>query len=267
MKALTRTLLRCTATLLLGATAILPIIGTAHAGGSRPLLKSDFFGITGTSTAYLVNDDHAVIAGTKYAHAVQINTCGVTQGVSINVQRLTGYRAISFVLGLEDQSPVNATMTLVVTADGNQVYKKLVRQGSISTVEIPFGKAQVFNFSAETSSCEAYLLLANPVALPTGSTSPVPPSIPTGKITVQFFSTTVTAGGQQVALVATASNASVTLVIDYPNGSQMVIGPRQAGPDGHLAVTWAIPSGVHGPIHVTVDSAGMVAQGSFTVSS
>jgi hypothetical protein len=258
-------MVRCAAALLLGTTALLTVVGISYANGARPLLKGDFFGIGG-QTAYLVNDDHAVIGGTKYPRAVEINTCGPVQGVSINTRKLAGYRAISFVLGLEDRSPSDATMTFVVTADGNQVYKKLVRQGSLSTVQIPFDNAQVLNLSADTSSCEAYLLLANPVALPGGATSPAPPPIPGGKATVKLFSATVAPGGQQVALVATAGDASVTLVVDYPNGSQIVIGPMQAGADGHLALTWTIPSGVHGTVHVTVDSEGKVLQGTFSVS-
>jgi hypothetical protein len=56
------------------------------------------------------------------------------------------------------------------------------------------------------------------------------------------------------------------LVIDYPHGPQMVLGPKQAGPDGHLALTRTIPSGVHDTVHVTADIASKVAQSMFTVS-
>jgi len=58
-------------------------------------------------------------------------------GVSISARNCREYRAISFVLGLEDQNVVGTTMNFVVAADGNQVYKKLVRQGSLSTVGDP----------------------------------------------------------------------------------------------------------------------------------
>jgi len=124
-----------------------------------------------------------VIAGTKYARAVEIESCGAAYGVSISAQKLPGYRAISFVLGLEDQNVVGTTMNFVVAADGNQVYKKLVRQGSLSTVEIPLGKAQVLSLSAieVTGGSCAELLLANPVALPSGALPAAPPSGPAAK--------------------------------------------------------------------------------------
>jgi hypothetical protein len=225
------------------------------------------------ATAYLTNSSNAAIAGTKYARAVEITVCydGVMEGVSLNAQKLAGYTGVSFVLGMEDRNAVGGTTTFVVTADGKQVLQKLVRQGTFSTVVIPFGKAAVFNFAATVPStgCD-YLLLANPMAIGGAQPSaqqPAPQPAPSGGTPVlQLVSTTVSAGGQETALVTTAKNASVGIIIDYPDGSQVLVGPKRAGPDGHLVYTWQVPAGTHGTVHLVVDKGGAVAEGTFTVS-
>jgi hypothetical protein len=93
-----------------------------------------------------------------------------------------------------------------------------------------------------------------------------PPARPAARTTLHLFSTSVAPGGQQVALVFTAPFAMTSMVITYPDGSQQVVGPQRAGPDGHFGYAWTLPGDIFGTVHVTVDSAGRVAQGSFTVS-
>jgi hypothetical protein len=79
------------------------------------------------------------------------------------------------------------------------------------------------------------------------------------------FSSSVAPGEQQVALVTTVPYAMTSLVISYPDGSQQVAGPQRAGSDGHFAYAWTVPGGIQGTVHVTVDCAGRVAQGTFSV--
>ncbi|MDB5059105.1 MAG: hypothetical protein JWO59_2577 [Chloroflexi bacterium] len=84
--------------------------------------------------------------------------------------------------------------------------------------------------------------------------------------TLKFLSPTATAGSQEVALVVAGKNAAVGIVIDYPTGVQVVVGPKTAGADGHLVYTWTIPKGTTGKVVVTVVSAGKVKQGTISVS-
>jgi hypothetical protein len=85
------------------------------------------------------------------------------------------------------------------------------------------------------------------------------------KTTLQIGSASLAAQGQQTIQVSTGKNAAVTLIIDYPDGTQVAV-PSHAGADGTYTYKWAVPSSVHGTVHVTADSAGAVAQGTFTVS-
>ena len=91
------------------------------------------------------------------------------------------------------------------------------------------------------------------------------PSAPPMKTALQIGSASLAAQGQQTIRVSTGKNAAVTLVIDYPDGTQ-VAAPGRVGADGAYTYTWAVPTGMHGTVHVTADSAGTVAQGTFTVS-
>ena len=85
------------------------------------------------------------------------------------------------------------------------------------------------------------------------------------KVGLTFLSASVSPGSQQAALVATAANASVVIVVTYPDGSQTVIGPKRTTADGKLVYTWSIPKNVHGTVQVAAVSAGGVAQSSFVV--
>jgi choice-of-anchor C domain-containing protein len=83
--------------------------------------------------------------------------------------------------------------------------------------------------------------------------------------TLQLGAATVAAGGSETIGVTAAPNAPVALVIDSPDGTQVVT-PGHADASGHYSYTWAVPSGAHGTVHVVADSAGSVAQATFTVS-
>jgi hypothetical protein len=84
--------------------------------------------------------------------------------------------------------------------------------------------------------------------------------------TLKFLAASATAGSQESALVVAQKNAPVSIVIDYPSGIQVVVGPKPAGPDGHLVYTWTIPKDTVGKVVVTVVSGGQVTQGTITVS-
>jgi hypothetical protein len=73
------------------------------------------------------------------------------------------------------------------------------------------------------------------------------------------------AGGQQTVQATAGKNASVALVVDYPDGSQLVV-PGHAGADGHYSYSWAIPGSVHGTVKVWLDAGGSIAHATFTVS-
>ena len=134
----------------------------------RPLLKPDFYGYQGDDTLFQTNDKEAVVAGDRYARAVRIQTCGAPFGVSLNAARLRGYSSVRFDVGIADRTDVDSRATFTATADGKTVYKAALQQGQIARrVTIPFGKANVFSFSAlQTKGVCTDVLIGNPVALP-----------------------------------------------------------------------------------------------------
>ena len=98
-----------------------------------------------------------------------------------------------------------------------------------------------------------------------GASTPVPGTgSGAGAVTLKLAAS-VAAGGQQTVQASTGKGASVALVVDYPDGSQLVA-PGHAGPDGHYSYSWTLPAGVHGTVKVWLDAGGSIAQGSFTVS-
>jgi len=273
-------LIRSAGALALAAATLIPMATGTRAAGERPLLAGDFIGLVDGGayfhSAYLASDAKVLVAGTHYARAVELLSLNENHpaSASINTQRLAGYVAVRFALGLKDSDDTTATMTFTATADGAQVYRRVLHQGALATqVTIPFGTARVIAFRAiknddpKSAYTAERLILGNPAALSAGSTQPAQPTqtTPAGTLELQVVSPVVAGGGQQTVIASTAPNASVTVVIDYPNGLQAVAGPRQAGGDGHLVYTWAVPGGVQGAVHVTVDSAGKVTQGSFVV--
>jgi len=249
----------------------------ARVTGPRPLLQADFFGYQTSSSAtvgnkstYLTNDTHAVVAGTAYPHAIELapfNTFD-TVGISLNARKLAGYTAVSFDVGVEDRNPAGTVMKIVVTADGKTIFSATQRQGQLARqVVLPFGHAQVFSFTASEVSggshiTDDFMLIGNPVALPGGAPAPA-------GTTLRLSSPSIAAGGRQTALVTAPAGASVTLVFDYPDGSQRVVGPTQADANGQLTDVETVPTGMQGAVQVVaISSAGgrtSIAQAAFTV--
>ncbi len=121
---------------------------------------------------------------------------------------------------------------------------------------------QVSVWVKNSSSTESYSWSGTLVP---GSAPVSPTPVPPGKV-LAFSSPSVAAGGHQTATVAIKSGSSVVLVIDYSNGKQQVLGPIVAGTSRRAVFTWEIPKSVSGTAHVTLDSPGVVVQGTFSVS-
>lgn len=105
------------------------------------------------------------------------------------------------------------------------------------------------------------------IQAPTAGQTPVPGAgtAQPGPLVLKLAATSLAAGGQQTVQATAAKGAAVALVVDYPDGSQLVV-PGHAGADGHYAYSWAIPAAVHGTVKIWLDAGGSVAQATFTVS-
>jgi len=264
MKVLRTTLMRFAATLAIGAAAHLPQMGISHAAGPRPLKAGDFFQMsTAAVMVPTATSPVPTIAGEHFARALIM---GSLQTASFNTARIPGYGALQAQVGITDNSDAGTTAPLIITGDGKVLYSHVFTYGQVAVrIVVPFGKAQAITIANGLAGSQN-LLLANPVLLPSGaSTPPTAPGASSGKASLQFFSATATAGGQQTALITAAKNALVAIVIDYPDGTQVIVPSKRAGPDGHYAYTWTVPDGIHGLVHITVDAAGAVTQGTFTV--
>ena len=100
-------------------------------------------------------------------------------------------------------------------------------------------------------------------ALPGGSTGP---AAPTSKRPLTLGSVTVAVGGKQTATVAINAGEWGVVVVDYPNGTQKVLGPTVAPSNDQVRFTWAVPSGIQGVVRVTLDAGGTLTRASFTVT-
>jgi Protein of unknown function (DUF642) len=154
---------------------------------------------------------------------------------------------------------------------------KLVPNPPSTTYKIPWVKRTlVFTATAASTTIEfdAFYLHGYPLgldnvqvrAIQTAAATGTPqPGGNTATVTLQLAAPTLAAGSQQTVQGTAGNNASVALVVDYPDGTQL-LAPLKAGTDGHYTYKWTVPTSVHGTVQVLGDSAGKSAHGSFVVS-
>lgn len=256
-------------------------LGPSHhalAAGPRVLTLSDMGDETGAEGA-----NGQAIAGAKYAKATLLAWNGAY--VTLFTHQFPGYAALTVAVGIVDGGNDNhpGTVTVSATIDG-RVFKSITKTyGQAATqLTVPFGQSSQIKLSIhENQKLGFYVLLGNPtlvtsipkaVATPpafgsgggTGSGGSGVAGTGSGKTTLKLFSASVASGGQETALISTGSNATLTVVITYPSGSQQVLGPKKAGADGNFAYSWVVPGGMAGIVHVVVVSSS-VAQATFTI--
>jgi hypothetical protein len=232
---------------------------------------SDFSGAEGANGSS--------ISGVTYAKATLLAFNG--SYVTLYTHKWPGYAAFTVAVGIADTSVDNhpGTTTILVTVD-NKPFKSMTKSAGQAATQltVPFGQASQIKLQIHNNQKQGlYVLLGNPtlvtsvpkaVATPpafgsSGGTGSIHVSAGV-KTTLTLFSASVTAGGQETALITTGANAVLTVVITYPGGSQQVVGPKKAGADGHFAYSWTVPGGVTGVVRVVVVSTG-VAQSTFTI--
>jgi hypothetical protein len=106
--------------------------------------------------------------------------------------------------------------------------------------------------------------LHNSAAAPSGSSAPTP--TPTTKKTLALSSASISAGGKEIATVSIKPGQSASLIVDYPNDTEKLLGPTVAGSSGRVSFPWSVPAGVKGLVHVTLDVDGALTTANFTVS-
>ncbi len=122
-----------------------------------------------------------------------------------------------------------------------------------------------FSITVQNAKSGEYFTWSGTLAPSTAAAPLSTPSPPTGTKALKLSSDVVAAGGHERATAAVRAGESGVLVVNYPNGTQKVLGPTAAGASGEVSFTWAIPSGVRGVVHVTLEAGGLLTQGSFTV--
>lgn len=239
------------------------------AAGPRVITLSDMGDESGAEGA-----NNSAIAGAtyKYGTLLAFNNAYVT----LFTHKFPGYGAFTTAVGVVDGS-VDAhpgTATVSVTVDGKLVKRITKAYGQAATIfTVPFGQASQIKLTLHENQPKGlYILLGNPTVV-TSVAKPVatPPAIGSGsgvagsaRTMLKLFSASVATGGQETALITTNANASLTVVITYPGGTQQVVGPKKAGGDGHFAYSWVVPGGVAGVVRVVVVSSG-VAQATFII--
>jgi hypothetical protein len=264
--------------LLIACSTLIETDRGAYAAGSRPVTSGDWGDFSGSE-----NGAGNAIAGVTYKQAVLLafNNSYIT----LYPGKFPGYAALTVAVGIPDGSTTNhpGTETITFTKDGT-LFKKITKSyGQLATmVTVPFGKASQIKIQIHDNQKQGfYIVLGNPTVVATvpkavatpepiaggngGNSGTTGGGSTTGKTTLKLFSSTVSAGGQETALITAGHGAELTVVITYPNGSQLVLGPKKAGADGNFAYTWTIPAGVKGKVHITVVSYSTVASSTFTV--
>ncbi len=217
------------------------------------------------------------ISGVTYAKATLL--AFDKSYVTLFTHKYPGYAALTVAVGIVDASTNNhpGTNTVQVTLDGKPFKSITKTYGQAATqLTVPFGKASQIKIEMHNNQKAGFYVLLGSPTLVTSIPKAVatPPAFGSGggngsnggsgKTTLSLFSASVAAGSQETALITTGTNASLTIVINYPNGTQQVVGPKKAGADGHFAYSWNVPGGMAGVTRVLVDSSG-VAQGTFTI--
>jgi len=206
-------------------------------------------------------------------NGVLANASGIQQSFPTTIGQR--YRTVFY------QSAISTQPTIVRFTIAGQSRNFTYQIGPTDTrVKLPWVKRDfVFTATSASTTIEFQALFTKGywVALdnvqvraiqpPAASGTPTPGAgtgIITGTVTLQLAVPSLLAGGRQMVQGIAARNAAVALVVDYPDGTQLLV-PLKAGPDGHYTDTWAVPASVHGLVHVLVDSVGTSAHGSFTV--
>jgi hypothetical protein len=236
-----------------------------HALAPRPLTRNDFFGTSegfdSTGSSFVAKVARATFATT--ATFALNGHYPDTATASFNATLLHGYNTVTFLLGIDDASATGTIASLVVLRD-HVFYKGFAVQSGMAAIRviIPFLGHTIITFQAQTGSTKYTMLdLGNLEAVYFRATS-------RAVVPLRLTAPSVVSGGSQTIFVATAPTGSFTLVITYPNGTQVVVGPKLADAAGQFRYAWSLPSGVTGTVHVAlIEGSGTITQASFTIRS
>ncbi|HXT38031.1 MAG TPA: NPCBM/NEW2 domain-containing protein [Chloroflexota bacterium] len=259
-------------TLVMALSTLLGPSRQALAAGPRVITGSDLADFNG-----IEGDNNGSISGATYAKGILM--AGDKAFITLDTHHFPGYTAFTTAVGVGDGSVDDhpGTASVLVTVDGRLVKTITKPYGQAATIlTVPFGQASQIKLTLhENQKKGLYILLGNPAVLTNvPKAAATPPAFGSGggngggsgggKTTLTLFSASVAAGSQETALITTGANAALTVVITYPGGTQQVLGPKKAGPDGHFAYSWTVPGGIAGVARVVVVSSG-VAQATFTI--
>jgi hypothetical protein len=258
-------LVRLLVCVVLLAASLCSVTATAQALAPRPLTRNDFFGTSGgfdSTRASFV----AKVAGAKLSTAVTFALNGNypdTATASFNTTLLHGYNTLTFLLGMDDASSTGTIASLVVLRD-HVFYKGFAVHSGMAAnrIIIPFLGHTTVTFQVQTGSTKYILLdLGTLEALYFRPT-------PRAMVALRLNAPAVVNGGNQTLIVTTAPIGNFILAITYPNGTQVVVGPKQADAAGQFRYAWSVPSGVMGTVHVAlIEGSGTITQTSFTIRS
>jgi choice-of-anchor C domain-containing protein len=160
---------------------------------------------------------------------------------------------------------LTSTYTYQADANGSPQQMEWVRRAitftakAASTTVAFYAYQTCCNVGLGLDNVQVHALASSGTLLPGAGTAVI-----TGTVTLQLAAPTVTSGSQQTVQGAAGKNAAVALVVDYPDGTQLVAALK-AGADGHYSHTWTVPASTHGLVQVLVDSAGKTARRTFTL--
>ena len=223
----------------------------AHALAPRPLTGTDFldYGFyTGFAGELIINGEH-------YKDGVGCHVFpGNTEGASLNAHALVGYNAVVFKAGFQEGSG-GGSAELRISRD-NRLYRTVILRNGFpaQTIQILFAGAGTIELALVVGA-EEHLALAEPTAI-----------LATGRgVALALGATSVQPGALLPISVTTAPSAPVALIIAYPDGTELAVGPTPASARGKFSYALRVPPTVHGTVRVVAVTDKVVAQATFTV--
>ena len=142
-------------------------------------------------------------------------------------------------------------------------------QGAATTLEFDSVLTTATNAGSAIDNVQVHALAtqsSSPATTPQPqpSPAPAPATQPAGETTLHLLPPSAPAGSQERLQGTARPNASVSVIVDYPDGTQFLV-PVRADAAGRYGYEWTLPSNIKGLVHVLVDAAGSIAQGTFQV--
>jgi len=246
------------------------VVPVAKPGETTALESADF--LNASSAEVRVNSE--TIQGTSYPLVIYLTHN--SSSISFGADNFPGYNAVSFGLGSNDTTTFDASSRFQVFGDG--VLLASFQPASLKGRQhiVRFGTHRVITFTRQGDNDVGNWALINPTLVEphksTTSTSsargtraaPVAGTMHSTSASLTM-APVVPSGRTEVVNVTTKPGVFVSMIVSFPQGKPLIIGPTKASALGRWSYTFAVPRGDSGKSSVVVVAGGQLLTGGFTI--